>query len=153
MSHIFSKIRNNSQIITNKCSVQIAEIPILHSNTVFKCPDLVVHLDWVFYAHMYLREYICTSTCMRQASCTYGLSIINSRKLIEFIAFTYWPESLLQGGIMADWVCTKTGEETGRDEEGKGNKMETRKKKQKNKTNNNKQKKHISLIKWGLVTY
>lgn len=50
---------------------------------------------------------------------------INGGKLIQFIAFTYWPESLLQGGIMADWVCTKTGEEKGRVEEGEGKKMET----------------------------
>lgn len=62
---------------------------------------------------------------MRLPSCIYSVSIINSRKLIQFIAFTYWPESLLQGGIMADWVCTKTGEEKGRDEEGEGKKMET----------------------------
>lgn len=38
---------------------------------------------------------------------------INSGKLIQFIAFTYWPESLRQGGIMADWVCLKTEEEGG----------------------------------------
>lgn len=39
----------------------------------------------------------------------YGLSIINRRKLMQFMTFIYWPESLRQGGIMAAWVCTKEG--------------------------------------------
>lgn len=41
------------------------------------------------------------------------ISKINSGKLIQFIAFTYWPELLLRGGIMADWVCMKTAKEEG----------------------------------------
>lgn len=78
----------------NQISIQIVEMPILHSNPIFKHPDLVVHLDWVF-MHMCIcvSAFVPVHTCMRLPLCTYNLSIINSRKLIQFIAFTYWSES------------------------------------------------------------
>ena len=90
----------------------------------------------------------CTHACgwhrARIFVCSHSVSIINGRKLIQFIAFTYWPESLLQGGIMAAWVCTKTGEEKGRVEEGEGEgkKMETCP-----------YRKHIGATRWRLFTY
>lgn len=73
-------------------------------------------------AHMHVDE-----TMHAYFACSYSVSIINSRKLIQFIAFTYWPESLLQGGIMADRVCTEPGKKKGGVEEGEGEgkKMET----------------------------
>lgn len=40
--------------------------------------------------------------------CSYSVSVI-SRKCIQLIAFTYWPEPPLRGGITADWVCRKIG--------------------------------------------
>lgn len=96
--------------------------------------DLVVHFVCVFLCtqvqlHAFVPLHTCETPCRyicTLSQCVYmHIYKINGGKLIPFIAFTYWPESLLQGGIMADWVCTKTGEEKGRVEEGEGKKMET----------------------------
>lgn len=118
----------------NKFSIQIVGSPIpsiqiLYSNTT----DLVVCLVCVFlHRCVFVWVHMCTTALMHAAVnrarifvCSYSVSIINSRKLIQFIAFTYWPESLLQGGIMADWVCTKTGGEKERESKKEREKMET----------------------------
>lgn len=87
----------------------------------FSCTQVQLHAFVPLHTCETPCRYICTLS-----QCVYmHIYKINGGKLIQFIAFTYWPESLLQGGIMADWVCTKTGGEKGRVEEGEGKKMET----------------------------
>lgn len=88
----------------NEFSIQIAESLLLHSNTVFKHPDLVVRpvsLSLFFFS-LYTCVFACAHVCTHARGwhracifvCPHNVSIINSRKLIQFIAFTYWPESL-----------------------------------------------------------
>jgi len=153
--HIFAQnakvVHKKKEKMWNKFSIQIAESLILHSNTVFKHPDLVVRLVCIFsHTCVFVRVHVhqCTHAHdwhhARIFVCSYSVSIINSRKLIQFIAFTYWPEPLLQGGIMADWVCTKTGEEK---------KRESRRRRGRRKENGNMPvRKHIRVTRWGLFT-
>lgn len=71
----------------------------------FSCTQVQLHAFVPLHTCETPCRYICTLS-----QCVYmHIYKINGGKLIQFIAFTYWPESLLQGGIMADWVCTKTG--------------------------------------------
>ena len=108
-----------------KFSIQIAKSLILHSNSIqtprFGCASCL----WCFVLFFFVFFPCTLSTCVHHCThacgwhrarifvCSHSVSIINGRKLIQFIAFTYWPESLLQGGIMAAWVCTKTGKKKG----------------------------------------
>lgn len=120
----------------NKFSIQIAESLILHSNTVFKHQDLVVRLVCVF-SHtcvfVWVPVHQCTHACgwhrARIFMCSYSVSIINSRKLIQFIAFTYWPEPpFYREGLWLTGCVRKQGKKKkGRVEEGEGEgkKMET----------------------------
>lgn len=74
-------------------------------------------MSFIDFLHLSLFFFFCTTLTSPNATkpgnvCAL-VSKINGGKLIQFIAFTYWPESLRQGGIMADWVCMKTEEEEG----------------------------------------
>lgn len=93
----------------------------LNSNPLFENPPniwffcvLYVFLNPCVLVQVHVHQ--CRHECVWHWRCAYGVQnlcacvpLINSRKLIQFIAFTYWPEPFLQGGIMADWVCMKTG--------------------------------------------
>ena len=121
-----------------KSSVTSFPIQILYSN------PMILHLVCVFlHTCVSVSVYSTAVTNARTSVCSYSVSIINSRKLIQFIAFTYWPESPLQGGIMADWVCTKTG----------GRKKGSRRTSARGKENGNICiRKHVGVTRWGLFT-
>lgn len=104
----FRKLKSSSIQTNNEFSIQ----------TLYSSTQIWMLCLFYFLVHVHLCECTCSRAHMHVADAvhayllhSYSVSIINSRKLIQFIAFTYWPESLLLG---RDYGCLGVYENRGR---------------------------------------